>query len=81
MVLYLRIFQAGVFTTVFWRLVKVTDATASGLVEVLTSTFSDDCIPTSLLYSFASDGASVLRGADRGVAVQVFLWALVFLLG
>jgi hypothetical protein len=73
MVLYLRIFIGGVFRTVFWRLVKVSDASANGLMEVITSAFLDDCIPTSRLFSFASDGASVLTGSENGVAVQVMV--------
>ena len=37
----------------------------------MTQTFDDDGIPTSLVASFASDGASVLTGRENGVAAQL----------
>jgi hypothetical protein len=71
MVLYLRLMVDATYQTVFWRIVSVPDATADGLVSLLTETFHDDEIPTSNVCSFASDGASVLTGCEAGVAVQL----------
>jgi hypothetical protein len=64
MILYLRLLLCGCFQTVFWRIISVGDASADGLVETLNAAFDDDGIPKSRVVSFASDGASVLTGAE-----------------
>ena len=68
-VLYLRLLMGGTFVTVFWRIVQVSDASAVGLFSLIESTFEEDRIPKWLLFSFASDGASVMTGSNGGVAV------------
>ena len=66
MVIYLRLLMGGKFQTVFFRIVSVHDASALGLVTLLTNTFSDDGISLSNFASLATDGASVLTGRDNG---------------
>lgn len=70
-ILYLRLLMGGVFVTVFYRIVQVSDATAEGLATLITETFEQDGLPKSRLYSFASDGASVMTGAENGVAARL----------
>ncbi|KAH8077541.1 4-(cytidine 5'-diphospho)-2-C-methyl-D-erythritol kinase [Aureococcus anophagefferens] len=70
MIIYLRVFIKGKYTTVFWRILHVPDATALGLFTALAAAFEMDGIPTSTIVSFASDGAAVLMGSVNGVAVR-----------
>ena len=60
MVLYLRLFINATPTTVFWGLVEVHDATANGLVKTIEGRFEDQNVPLDRVFSFASDGASVV---------------------
>ena len=71
MVLYLRILASEGFKTVFWGIVKVTDATGRGLADVILQHFEESEIPTELLASMATDGASAMTSPDVGAAVLV----------
>ena len=71
MVLYLRILLLGAFVTVFWRIVRVDDASADGLFATIEHQYEEDMLPKERLFSFASDGASVMTGAVDGVAVRL----------
>ena len=70
-ILYLRLLMGGIFVTVFYRIAQVSDASAEGLASLITETFEQDGVPKSRLYSFASDGASVMTGAENGVAARL----------
>ena len=70
-VMYLRLLMNGVFVTVFWRILQVSDASGDGLFSLISSAFEMDGIPKWLLFSFASDGASVMTGSENRVAVQL----------
>ena len=71
MVLYLRMLLLGSFVTVFWRIVQVDDASAEGLFATIENQYEEDKLPKNRLFSFASDGASVMTGAAGGVAVML----------
>jgi len=70
-VMYLRLLFRGAFRTLFWRIVQVVDGSAEGLFDLIATQFETDGIPKSLLFSFASDGASVMAGDKTGVAVRL----------
>ena len=46
---------------------SVVDSTAQGLLDVIEKHFEAMKVPFSKVYSFASDGASVVSSEDRGV--------------
>ena len=70
-VMYLRLLYRGYFRTLFWRIVQVVDGSAEGLFNLISTQFEIDGIPKWLLFSFASDGASVMTGDKSGVAVRL----------
>ena len=70
-VMYLRLLFRGYFRTLFWRIVQVVDGSAEGLFHLIPTQFESDGIPKWLLFSFASDGASVMTGGKSGVAVRL----------
>ena len=71
MVLYLRSNIGGVFKTFFWGLVKIDDAMAKGLMEVIIRHFEENEVAITKLASLATDGASVMMGAQNGVCVRL----------
>ena len=61
----------GIYQTRFYSIQHARDTTATGLVNLLTSTLAGDEIATCRVASFASDGAAVLTGPWTGVAKQI----------
>jgi hypothetical protein len=80
MVLYLRLFKDGLFQTVYWGMVTVTDATGVGLAGVVRQKFEDSDIPMSLLMSLATDGASAMTGEENGAAAFICAYSSGYLL-
>ena len=68
MLLYLRFHVNGRYVTMFWAALHVGDATAQGLLDIIEKHFEAMRVPFSKVYSFASDGASVVSSEDGGVA-------------
>jgi hypothetical protein len=61
--------RAGCFASqMFWAALSVVDGTAQGLLDVIEKHFEAMKVPFSKVYSFASDGASVVSSEDHGVA-------------
>ena len=71
MILYLRSNIGGVFKTFFWGLVEIDDAMAKGLMEVIIRHFEENEVAITKLASLATDGASVMMGAQNGVCVRL----------
>ena len=69
MILYLRLLKDGIFQTVFWGLVQLHEATADALLDTILDYFQSNNVPTKLLASLATDGASVMLGRHGGVGV------------
>jgi hypothetical protein len=66
--LYLRFSVYGRYVTMFWAALPVTDGTAEGLHDLIERHFEAMNVPIDKLYSFASDGASVVSSQNKGVA-------------
>ena len=58
--LYLRFCVYCRYVTMFWAALPVTDGTAEGLHDLIERHFEAMNVPIDKLYSFASDGASVV---------------------
>ena len=68
LLLYLRFCQAGRFVTKFWAALEVVDASAEGLFHLITKHFDAMEVPFSKLFTYASDGASVVASKLGGLA-------------
>ena len=66
LLLYLRFCQAGRFVTRFLAALEVVDASAVGLFHLITKHFDAMEVPFSKLFTYTSDGASVVASKLGG---------------
>lgn len=71
MAVSLILLESGRPVVEFLHLMKVTDATASGLFAALCSVLASYSIPLSKIFGFGCDGASVMLGSRSGLAAQL----------
>jgi len=71
LVVFVRFVVEGKSQTSFLKIADLMDGTAGTIETALLDVFRQCEIPTSLIFSFGSDGASVMMGRHTGVAARL----------